>query len=218
MKELPYNQARDFVPVALIARNPWFLLVPAASPFQTADAIVQYGRDNPDKLTAGFWQSSVLVVTSVFGNAAGIQIRRVPYKGAVEARTDVASGRLSLLFSETNGVKPMVDARSVRILASTTAQRSMSFPDTPTLTELGYAVIADTVLAVFAPAATPKPVLDNLNSAFVKVISGSAMVRDRMKTLGMEPLTTTLADADAFVKSELARWEKLVGDAGLRKE
>lgn len=218
MKELPYDQTKDFVPVAAICRNPWFLLVPAGSPFQTVADVVKYGKENPDRLTAGYWQSFGLVTTSAFGKAAGIQLRHVPYKGAVEGQTDLVAERLNMIFTETNGAKPLVDAGSVRLLASTTAQRSMSFPNAPTLTELGYPVVTETMFAVFAPAATPMPVLERLNAAFDKVISSSAMVRDRMKTLGMEPTTMTLAEADAFVKSELPRWGRLIAEAGLQRD
>jgi tripartite-type tricarboxylate transporter receptor subunit TctC len=219
MKDIPYDQIKDFVPVAAIARNPWFLIVPAKSPFQTVADIVKFGQEHGDRLTAGYWQSYVLVMMTAFGKAAGIAIRPVPYKGAVEAQTDLVAERLHILFTDTTGAKPLVDAGTARVLAAVTAQRASAFPQTLTLSDLGYpVVISPTIFAVFAPANTPRPILDTLNAAFSKVVDDAQTVRDRMKTLGMEPVTMSVAEIDSFVKSELPRWAKMIADAGLQKE
>lgn len=218
MKELPYDQIADFVPVTTVARSPWMLVVPADSPFKTVADVVKAAKEKPETLTVGFWQSSVFVTSSVFEQTAGIKLRKVPYKGAVEAQTDVLAGRLNMLFTDTAGARAHIEAGKLRVLATTTAERSQIFKDTPTMKELGFPVVTDSMLAVFAPAKTPKPVLEKLNAEFTKVIGSSATAREKMGALGMEPAPMKLDEADKFVRSELTRWGDMITGAGLKKE
>lgn len=217
MKDLPYDQLKDFIPVATISDSPWYLVVGADSPFKTVEDIVKFAKANPDKVTIGFWQSTVMVTGVAFGKVAGIQLRRVPYKGAVEAATDLAAGRLSMLFGDTS-VIPMIESKKLRILAVTTKKRSQLFPDVPTTTELGYPVVSSSAAAVFAPAGTPRPIVDKLNAVLSKAVNSSQVVRDRMKSVGQDPLAMSVGEVDAFVKSELTRWGQMIADAGLEKQ
>lgn len=218
VKDLSYDQINDFVPITTIARSPWMLVVPADSPFKTVADVVKAAKAAPDTLTVGFWQSSTFVTSAVFEEAAGIKLRKVPYKGAVEAQTDVIAGRLSMLFTDTAGARSHIEAGKLRVLATTTAERSQIFKDTPTMKEVGFPVVTDSVLAVFAPIKTPKPVLEKLNAEFTKVISNSKIVRDRMMAMGMEPAPMSLADSDKFVRTELTRWGDMIRQAGLEKQ
>jgi tripartite-type tricarboxylate transporter receptor subunit TctC len=194
------------------------LIVPANSPFKTVADVVKAAKEKPDTVTTGFWQSSVLVTATVFEQAAGIKLRKAPYKGAVEAQTDLVAERINVLFTDTAGARPQVEGGKARILATTTAQRSSLFPDIPTMTELGYPVVTDSMLAVFAPAGTSKAVVEKLNIEFGKVVNTSAPVREKMKQLGMDPAPMNQADSDKFVKSELTRWADMITKAGLQKE
>jgi tripartite-type tricarboxylate transporter receptor subunit TctC len=106
----------------------------------------------------------------------------------------------------------------MRLLGTTTAKRTAAFPDVPTMREQGLDVVTDSMLAVFAPAGTPQPILDRLNAELSKIIMTSAKVRDRLRQLGLEPTAMTQAEADAFVRSELTRWAELIERAGLKKE
>ena len=116
-------------------------------------------------------------------------------------------------------VRAVVAAAFMRdVTASTTAQRSASFPDVPTMREQGYDVVTDSMLAVFAPAGTPQPILDRLNADLSKIISTSEKVRDRLRQLGLEPTAMTQREADAFVRSEMTRWEGMIRRAGLEKQ
>lgn len=218
MKELPYDQLNDFVPVGTIARSPWMLVVPAKSEFKSVADVVKSAKASPGKLTLAFHVSSTLVTGDAFQQAAGIQLRRVPYKGAVEATTDLLAGRVNLLFMDTNGSRPHAEAGTMRILATTTAKRTALFPSTPTMTEVGYPVVTDSVLVIFAPIKTPKPILERLNSEIGKIVTTSKNVRDKLMSMGMEPVSMNLAEADAFVRSELPRWADMIKKAGLQKE
>jgi tripartite-type tricarboxylate transporter receptor subunit TctC len=217
MKEPPFDQLKDLVPVASIGRSPWMLAVPMASEFKTVADVVAYGKANPGKLAFAFWQSSVLVTGETFGQLSGIQMRKVPYKGQVEATTDFLGGRLPILFTDTAGARPQVDAGTMRVLAVTGAKRSSLFPQVPTMREAGLDIVTDSMIAVFAPAATPRPIQERLNSEISKIIDTSEPVRNRIRQLGLDPTTMTLAEADAFVRSELPRWAEMIRRAGLEK-
>jgi len=218
MKAPLFDQIKDLVPVASIGRSPWLIVVPADSPMKSVADVVSYGKANPGKLAFPFWQSSVLVTGTIFGQLAGIEMRRVPYKGQVEATTDFLGGRLPLMVTDIAGGRAPIEAGTMRLLGTTTANRSTTFPDAPTLREQGFDVVTDSMLAVFAPAGTPKPILDRLNAEITRIIQTSDKVRDRLRQLGIEPTAMSQAEADAFVRSELARWEGMIRRAGLQKE
>jgi len=217
MKDPPFDQLKDLVPIASIGRSPWMLVVPMASEFKTVADVIAYGKANPGKLVFPFWQSSVLVTGETFNQLAGVQMRKVPYKGQVEATTDFLGGRLPLMFTDTAGARPQVEAGTMRVLAVTMVKRSSQFPDVPTMREAGLDIVTDSMLAVFAPAGTPRPILERLNAEFTKIIETSEPVRARLRQLGLDPTTMTLAEADAFVRSEIPRWADMIKRAGLEK-
>ncbi len=218
LKELPYDQLNDFVPVATISRSPWLLVVPAKSEFTSVADVVKAAKASPGKLTLAYHVSSTLVTGDAFQRAADIQLRRVPYKGSVEATTDLLAARVNLLFMDTSGSRPHVEAGTMRILATTTAKRTRLFPGTPTMTELGLPVVTDSVLMVFAPIKTPKPILERLNREISKIVMTSKNVGDKLNAMGMEPVEMNLIEADVFVRSEISRWAEMIKKAGLEKQ
>jgi len=218
MKAPPYDQLKDLVPVASIGRSPWLIVVPAESPIQSIAELVAYGKANPGKLAFPFWQSSVLVTGSTFSHLAGIETRKVPYKGQVEATTDFLGGRLPMMVTDVAGARSPVGSGKMRILGTTTVTRTAAFPEAPTLREQGFDVVTDSMLAVFAPAGTPKPVIERLNAEISKIIDNSETVRGRLRQLGLDPISMTPDAADAFVRSELTRWADMIQRAGLQKE
>jgi tripartite-type tricarboxylate transporter receptor subunit TctC len=179
--------------------------------------VVAFGKANPGKLTFPFWQSSVLVTGETFGRVAGIPLRKVPYKGAVESMTDLLGGRLPLMFTDTIGARPQLAAGKIRVLATTVEKRPSNFPDAPTLKEAGFDVVTDTMTGVFAPAGTPKAVIDRLNKEFTTIVGTNEDIRARLRDFGLEPTTMTPEQYDAFVRSELVRWADMIEKAGLQK-
>lgn len=218
MKAPPYDQLKDLVPIASIGRSPWLLTVPTESEFKTVADVIAYGKANPGKLAFAYWQSSVLVTGETFGRLAGLQMRKVPYKGQVEATSDFLGGRLPIYFTDIAGARPQVEAGKMRVLATTTTKRTAAFPDAPTMREAGLDVVTDSMIAVFAPAGTPAPVLERLNKEISTIVENSTAVREKLKQLGLDPTTMTLAEADGFVRSELVRWADLIAKAGLEKQ
>jgi len=217
MKEPPFDQLKDLVPVASIGRSPWMLTVPMASEFKTVADVIAYGKANPGKLSFGFWQSSVLVTGETFGQVAGIQMRKVPYKGQVEATTDFLGGRLPVFFTDTAGGKPQVDAGTMRVLAVTMVKRSSQFPDVPTMREAGLDVVTDSMLAVFAPAGTPKPIVQRLNAEIAKAIKAPD-VAARLEELGIDPDAGPPEKLGEYQKAEIAKWAKVVKAANIKPD
>jgi len=217
MKDPPFDQLKDLVPVATIGRSPWMLAVPVASEFKSVADVVAYGKANPGKLTYPFWQSSVLVTGEMFGQLSGVQMRKVPYKGQVEATTDLLGGRLPIMFTDTAGARPQVEAGTMRVLAVTTVKRSGLFPDSPTMREAGLDIVTDSMIAVFAPMGTPRPILERLNADISRIVETSEPVRNRLRQIGLDPISMSLAESDAFVRSELTRWADMIRRAGLER-
>jgi tripartite-type tricarboxylate transporter receptor subunit TctC len=218
MKDVTYDQLKDFAGIGTLVRSPWMLAVSSKSPYKSVDDLVKAAKAEPGKISYGFWQSSVLTTAEVFGQTAGIQLRKVPYKGSVEAINDLIGGRISMIFIDISGVRSFVEAGEARFLAATTAKRVSLLPDVPTLTEAGYPVVTDSVSAFFAPAATPPAILDKFNAEFIRIVRDVKVVRDKFVSMGLEPTAMTRKELDDFVRSELPRWEAMVKRAGLEKE
>jgi tripartite-type tricarboxylate transporter receptor subunit TctC len=219
MKDIQYDQIRDFIPVGFFVRAPWMMVVNSKSQFKSVADVVKAAKGNPDKITFGYWQSSVLVTGEIFQRAAGVQFLKIPYKGVTEALADLLGERIDVLFIDIQAVRTHIDAGTVRFLAASTANRVLVAPNVPTLAELGYpSVVTDTSVILFAPSKTPKPILERLNEAMVKVVSGSPAARQQLMAIGHEPATMTLPELDSFVRSELLRWGDMTKSAGLGKE
>ena len=219
VRDLRYDQLNDFVPVAFIVRAPWMLVVNQSSGFKSVADVVKAAKESPGKLTVGYWQSNVMITSDVFARAAGVELLKVPYKSVVEATTDLLGQRLDMLFVDIQAVRAHIDAGKLRYLAATTAHRVSIVPDVPTLVESGYpSVVTDASVVLFAPSKTPRPIIERLNSAMVKVVENSTAAREKLKGIGHEPTTMTLPELDAYVRSELSRWGDMIRNAGLGKE
>jgi tripartite-type tricarboxylate transporter receptor subunit TctC len=219
MKNIKYDQLNDFVPVAFLVRAPWMMVVHEKSGFKSVADVVKTAKDSPGKLTVGFWQSNVMITSEVFAQAAGVQFLKVPYKSVVEAVGDLLGERIDILFVDIQAVRAHIEAGKLRYLAATTANRVSVAPDVPTLVESGYpSVVVDASVVLFAPAKTPRPIIERLNAAMVKVVSSSAVAREKLKGFGHEPTTMTLPEVDGFVRSELSRWGDMIKSVGLAKE
>jgi tripartite-type tricarboxylate transporter receptor subunit TctC len=218
MKEIPYDQLKDFIPIASVVRAPWMLVVNEKSGLKSVADIVKISKETPNKLSYGFWQSNVLVTGEIFQQAAGVQIKKVPYKGVVEAVTDLVAGRVDMLFVDIQAVQAHISAGTLKYIATTMPKRISLQPNVPTLVESGYPVVTDASVILFAPAKTPKPVIDKMNAAMVKVVNTSQIAREKLMAIGLEPTSMTPTEADAFVRDELVRWGDMIRKVGLEKQ
>ncbi|MDO9411835.1 MAG: tripartite tricarboxylate transporter substrate binding protein [Pseudolabrys sp.] len=218
MANIQYDQLKDFIPVGFIVRAPWMMVVHEKSGYKTVADVVKAAKENPGKLTVGYWQSNVQVTAEVFQKAAGVQLLKVPYKSVVEAMADLLGQRIDIMFVDIQAARAYIDSGQLRYLAATTATRVSIAPNVPTLVEQGYpSVVTDASVILFAPAKTPQPILERLNEAMVKVV-GIPSIREKLQTLGHEPTTMTLPELDNFIRTELVKWHDMIASAGIPKQ
>jgi tripartite-type tricarboxylate transporter receptor subunit TctC len=141
---------------------------------------------------------------------ANIDMMHIPYKGTGPGMTDLLAGRVSLTFASITSVRSHVESGKLRLLAIASSKRSPVLPNVPTVAEAGvpgYSV--DVWYGMFAPSATPRPILSQLNGELIKMMQVTA-VREKLAALGMEPMADTLDKTNAYVKAEIAKWAKVV--------
>jgi tripartite-type tricarboxylate transporter receptor subunit TctC len=214
-KTMPYDAAKSFQPITLIGTNANVLVVGADSPFKTVQDVIAASKAKPGSISfasAGNGTSQHLS-GELFKSLAGIQMEHVPYKGSGPAIQDVMAGHVPLMFDTTVVAAPHIQSGKVRALAVTSAKRVKSLPNVPTMAEAGvkgYELIS--WQGIFAPAGTPKDVVQRLNSEIVKILKLPEM-RERLEALGLEPAGNTPEEFAAFQKAEIAKWAKVVKDA-----
>ena len=210
-KKLPYDTEKDFAPVSLIAIVPAVLVVHPAIAVNSAKDLIALAKVKPGVLNYGSVGngSGNHLVTEMFANAAGLQLEHIPYKSAGAFMTDLASGRLTFVFATIPAAYGFITSGRVRALAVSSLKRSSTLPDIPTIAESalpGFEV--NTWLGALAPAGTPPKVVARLNAAIVEAVQ-SAEIRERLKTLGGEPVGSSSTQMAAHLKFEIARWTTL---------
>jgi tripartite-type tricarboxylate transporter receptor subunit TctC len=214
----PIQLTRDFSPITQLVRTPFAVVSHPLLPARSIAELVKLARSRPGEVTfgAGPAGSTLHLVGELFKQAAGIDLLHVPYKGLPAALTDIIAGQVQTGFTSPSLAMPQVDAKRLRLLALTSAQRFVALPDYPTLTELGYpTVVATGWYALLAPAATPKPVITRLHAEFTKALAVPE-VRTRVLQLGLEPVASSPAECAAFLSAEVAKWASFIKSANIK--
>ena len=219
-KSVPYDPIKDFAPITLGITVPNILVVhPSVAATSTKD-LIALARAKPGTVTfasAGSGTSGHLAL-ELFRMNAGVDVIHVPYKGGGPALAEVLAGQVQALFSIALSAQPQIKAGKVRALAITSAKRSPVSPELPTVAESGlpgFEVIG--WFGWLAPAATPKPIVDRLHREIVRALK-LPDVRDRLLSQSTEPVGNTPAEFAAFMKSEHAKWGKVIRAANIRVE
>ncbi|MBN9050249.1 MAG: tripartite tricarboxylate transporter substrate binding protein [Rhizobiales bacterium] len=211
-KNLNYDPMRDVPPVAMIAIAPNLLVVNASLPVKSLDDLVRLAREKPGQLTyssAGIGTSGHLAA-EMLKQAAGVDMRHVPYKSGPEAVTGVISGDVSFVFFTVPSVLPQVESGKLRALAITSMKRSAVAPNIPTVAELGYPGFeALAWFALFAPRGTPQTIIDKLDIEIGKILQ-QPDVRKKMVELGMEAHFLDARQLADYVSVESPKWGKLL--------
>jgi tripartite-type tricarboxylate transporter receptor subunit TctC len=219
-RSLPYDPVKDFAPVALVAVQPNILVVHPSLSASSVPELIKLGKENPGKLnyaSSGAGAAAHLA-GELFKAMAGVDMVHVPYKGAQPALTDLLAGQVQLMFATSASVIPYVKAGRLRALAVTTAQRSPSVPELPTVSEAGLPGFeATTWHGVVVPAATPGPLVQELNRELNAVLNEKDL-RERLAALGAEVVTGTPREFADYVAREIPKWAKVVKDSGARAE
>jgi tripartite-type tricarboxylate transporter receptor subunit TctC len=217
---LPYDPIKDFAPVALVAVQPNILVVHPAVPANSLSELIAHLKSNPGKLnyaSSGAGAAAHLA-GELFRTMAGVDIVHVPYKGAQPALTDLIAGHAQLMFATSASVIPYMKAGRLRALAVTTAQRSPSVPELPTMSEAGLPGFeATTWHGVVVPSATPSAVVQQLNQDINAVLKEKDL-SERLAGLGAEILTGTPRDFQDYIAREIPKWSKVVKDSGAKAD
>ena len=219
VKQMPFDVQKDLAPVAMIATTPFIVVVNNSLPVRSVPELIAYAKANPGKLSFGSPGTGTPhhLGTELFKTTAGVQMVHVPYKGSVQALTDVMTGQLHLMWVTINVGMPLVSSGKLRAIALGEPQRSSTHQDLATVAETlpGYEVTA--WYGVFAPAGTPAAIIDQLSAELVRVFQ-LPEVKERLAPLGIEITTRNAAELRGVMASDLAKWRKVVADAGLRPE
>jgi tripartite-type tricarboxylate transporter receptor subunit TctC len=215
---LPYDTLKDFAGVTTLASLPNVLVVSPAKGFKTVQDLVERARASPGTLnfaTAGHG-SATHMNTEIFRLSAKFEATHVPFKGTPEALTETTTGRVDFFFAPLSSALPMIKDGRLQALAVGTAQRSPLLPNVPTTIEAGYPQ-SDYVfwVALLAPAATPRAIIDRLNAEALKALA-SPEVREKLTTLGAEPMPMAPAAMDEFLRTETQRIGEVVRRAGIK--
>jgi tripartite-type tricarboxylate transporter receptor subunit TctC len=218
-EKIPYDMVKQFAPVSLIASAPNLLVVNNDLPVKTVPELITYMKANPNKLSFGSpgIGTSVHVSGELFKSLTGTQMTHAPYKGRQYAIPDLMGGSIQLMFDNMPSALPMAREGKIRAIAVTTAKRSNAAPEIPTVAESVPGFEATTWFALFAPANTPRPVIDRLH-AEVQRVSRLPEVQERLKTLGLEAVLSSPEELARYQASEIAKWAKVVKDSGARAE
>ncbi|CAN1552105.1 PBP2_Bug27 domain containing protein [Burkholderiaceae bacterium] len=216
-KKMPYDAAKDFVPITRAAMVPNLLVINKDAPYNTLAEMMAFGKANPGKLTYGSSGNGTTLHLSgeLFNLMSGSKITHIPYKGSTPAVADLLGGQISMIFDNMPSVIQQVKSGRLKALAVTSAQRNPQLPEIPTIQELGVAGYEVwSWFGLLAPAATPKPIVDKLNASIVDIIK-QPDVQAKIIELGAVPVPETSAEFGAFIAAETLKWAKVIKEANI---
>ena len=219
-KSLPWNPVKDFTAVAHVAWSPVIIATSATSKYKTLADVVAAAKAAPDTITYGSPGNGTTIhlAGDLFEKAAGIKIRHVPYKGSNPAMMDALAGNVDLLVSSVPSAMGQIKSGKLRPLAVTSAKRSTSLPDVPTVAEQGFKDFdVSTWYGVFAPAGTPKEIVTAVNAEINKLLA-TAEMKDAIHAQGAEPQAMTPDQFGTQLKADYQKWRGIVQGSGVTLE
>jgi len=211
-KTLRYNFEKDFAPITTVALVPNVMTVSAKSPYNNVKDVIAAAKAAPEKLSYGSNGNGTAqhMIGTQFQLESGTKVLHVPYKGSAPLTTDLLGGQVDMSFDTITPVLPFIKEGKLKALAVTTAKRSSTLPNVPTLQEAGVANVAiGTWFGLLAPAATPKAVVTRLNAEVVKIIQ-SPEFKKQMADIGAEPIGNKPEDMAKQIKEETEKFAHLV--------
>jgi tripartite-type tricarboxylate transporter receptor subunit TctC len=213
-----YDPIKDFVPVTRVGSFTLMLVVNPKLPVQSVKDLVAYAKANPGKLSIASGNTAGIVGGYTLTHWADINMVHVPYKTTGPALEDIISGRVSMMFADFTTAMPHVQSGALRPLAISRIKRSTLYPDLPTMDEAGIKGFnLDAWAGLVAPAGTPTDVVARLNAALRKIID-SPDTQAKFKNVGFEGFSSTPEELGEYIKTELVAWQKMVEDAGIKRD
>ncbi|HEY4985322.1 MAG TPA: tripartite tricarboxylate transporter substrate binding protein [Bradyrhizobium sp.] len=218
--KLPYDHDRDLAPVALIARSFNLVVVNPKSPYRSIADLIAAAKAEPDKLSYGTYGTgtSAHLAGELFKHMAKVNLTTVPYKGATPAITDLIGGQIQVMFTTVASAASLVEGGQLRALAVTSVERSPAFPQLPTVSEAGLpGYDAEAWYGLFAPAKTPPEIIARLNASAAAAVQAQSF-RKLSVNEGLILVAAPSSEFDRYVHDEMARWRKVIEDAGIKAE
>jgi tripartite-type tricarboxylate transporter receptor subunit TctC len=219
-KKVNYDAVKDFAPVTQVASVVHVLVVHPTMPVKSVGELITWLKANPTKANYGSVGAgtSTHLEAELFNSVAGVKMEHIPYKGSAPALTDMIGGQLQVMFDAYASSGPFIKDGKVRLLAVTTAQRSKSLPDTPTVAESGLpGYEAMPWLGLVAPAGTPAPVVNKLYAEVNEVLKEPA-VQEKFRSLGLDIIGSKPDEFKTFLRSDIVKWAKVIKDSGAKAD
>ncbi len=219
-KDLSYNPLKDYVPIGLMTRVSPVLVVTPALGINSAAEFVARAKARPGTVTVGITGIGAIshLGLELFESAAGVKLVHVPYRGAGPALADLLGGQVNAIIIDVAVMLEHIKAGQIKALGSTAAQRSPQLPAIPTLVEQGFAdTVADNWTGLLAPAGTPAAIVAKLNAAFIRALNDPE-TRRRIEDSGLTVAATSPAEFADILKSEIARWDKVIHEKNIKPE
>jgi len=219
-KKLNYDPVKDLTPIGLVATVPNVLVTHPSVPAQTLAEFITLAKNKPGGMNfgSGGAGTSNHLAGELFNLLAGVNLVHVPYKGVNLAMNDLIAGQVQLVVIGISAAAPQIKAGRLRALAVVTPKRSPALPDVPTAAEAGLPNFEVTTwYGLLAPAGTPKPIITRLNAALGRAMHAPDL-QERLAGLATEPVTSTPEEFGELIRSEMAKWGRVVRDAGLKAD
>ncbi|HYC47150.1 MAG TPA: tripartite tricarboxylate transporter substrate binding protein [Burkholderiales bacterium] len=219
-RPLGYRPLADFAPITLIATTPYVLVAHPSVPAKSVRELIDLAKSQPGRLNyaSGGSGSAPHLIGEMFRSRAGINVVHVPYKGSTPAKIDLVAGRVQMFFTGIPPVASEIRNGTLRALGVTTARRSQTLPDVPSIAEAGVKNFdVAPWFGVLAPAKTPPAIVARLNEAMVKVLRNPTL-KDRLGREGVDVVASSPAEFAAFIRKEMDVWAKAVKESGAKVE
>jgi len=216
--KLPFDTVKDFAPVLRVASIANLLVVHPSIPAHSVKELIAFAKARPSQLVYGSAGSGTAshFAGELLNMMGSIKVTHIPYKGLAPAHTEVIGGQLSLMFDGIVTGLPAVKAGRLRALAVTTLKRWQGAPDIPTMSEAGLAGFeVNSWFGLLAPAGTPREIVLRLNSEVSRALH-EPDARERLYSIGAEPMTNTPEEFAAYINAEMVKWSKVIKAAGIR--
>ncbi len=220
IRNMPYDTVKDFAPIILAATSPNLLVVNPQLQVKSVAELIAMAKAKPGTLNYASTGngSSNHISMELFKSLAGVDIMHIPYKGSGPAVTDLLGGQVLLMFDNVPNVLPQVKAGKLRALAVSGDKRTPLAPEVPTVAEAGVPGYELTVwFGLVAPAGTPREIVAKLNAEVLKILA-MPDVRERFLAQGVEPVGSTPEQFGEHIRAQMAKWAKVVQDAGVKAE
>ena len=218
--KMPFDPVRDFAPVTKLGDATIIVVAHPSLPVKNMTELIAYSKTKPNTLSYGTsgTDGTPHLAGEMLKQRHGLDWTHIPYKGGGQAIIDVIAGQIPLVYTAVASSQQHVKSGKLRALGVSSAKRSSSLPDVPTFVESGLAdFIVDSWVGILAPAKTPRAIVDRLNKETVAALAEPA-IRERYSVLGIEPVGNTPEQFAAQIRDDLARWEKVVKQAGIKLE